>query len=163
MSTLIFHILLYLLPNQLHPLYLSNTAIRYQEEEKRIYLRFQIFEEDLDAILQIGHGISMQSSNAKLQEYINAYIMENFTLWVDGKKRASTEFVFLKRSKQYDSIILEYEIKNVNVSPRKMAAEATFLMELFPDQTNIVAFTIGKKKKSFPLKEYNTKAEFSID
>lgn len=145
-----------------HPLYLSNTAVRYQADQERIYLRFQIFEEDLDAILQVGYNATITDEhNPKLMDYIHDYIFDNFHLKVDGKEMNFEDFDFLKKSKQYDSIILEYEKRGVKAEPKNLEVEITFLLEMFPEQTNIVSFSVGKSKKSFPLKEYNTKAVFN--
>lgn len=146
----------------MHPLYLSNTAIRYQEDKERIYIRFQLFEEDLDAILNVGYNIKItDESNPNLQRYIDEYLFENFKLKIDGQLQS--QYKFLKKGKQYDSIILEYEISGVKTVPSTFEVEITFLLEMFPEQTNIVGFTVGKKKKSYPLKEYNTKAEFTVN
>jgi hypothetical protein len=148
--------------SQLHPLYLSNTAVRYQPENERIYLRFQIFEEDLDAILTIGYNTGINDTqNPNLAKYINEYLFDNFKLIMDGKLQ--TNYQFISRAKQYDSIILEYELRGIKSAPQKMEVEITFLLEMFPEQTNIVSFTVGKQKKSFPLKEFNTKATFTVN
>jgi hypothetical protein len=145
----------------IHPLYLSNTLIRYDEDRKILQVRAQIFEEDLDQILTIGYGISINDTkNPNIQKYINEYVWDNLKLKVDGKDRK--DYVFIKRSKNYDAIILEYEIRQVTTKPKKISAEVTFLMELFEDQTNIVGFIIGSTKKTFPLKEFNTKAELNL-
>lgn len=155
-------IIFHLFVSQLHPLYLSNTAVRYQPENERIYIRFQIFEEDLDAILNIGYNTGINDTqNPNLSKYINEYLFENFKLSMDGKLQ--TNFQFISRAKQYDSIILEYELTGIKSAPKKMEVEITFLLEMFPEQTNIVSFTVGKKRKSFPLKEFNTKALFITD
>jgi hypothetical protein len=59
-------------------------------------------------------------------------------------------------------MIYEYDIPNITTAPKKITVSATYLMELFEDQTNIVTLTVGKRKKTFPLKEFNTTAEFII-
>jgi hypothetical protein len=144
-----------------HPLYLSNTVIRYDDDRKLLQVRAQIFEEDLDQILDIGYGANINDTkNPNIQKYINEYVWNNLKIKIDGKERK--DYVFIKRSKNYDAIILEYEIRNVPQRPKKISAEVTFLMELFEEQTNIVSFIIGSTKKSFPLKDFNTKAELNL-
>lgn len=145
-----------------HPLYLSNTVINYEEGSKSLKVRVQIFESDIAEIMMIAHGIDIMNDGDKpeLQKYVDEYIWHNLKIKVDGKEVSGAKFV--KRSRNFDALVYEYQLSGVASTPRKMNVSATFLMELFEDQTNIVTLTVGKRKKTFPLKEFNTDAEFII-
>lgn len=145
-----------------HPLYLSNTVIKYEDDSKSLNVRVQIFESDIAEIMMIAHGIDIMNDGDKpeLQKYVDEYIWHNLKIKVDGKDVSGAKFV--KRSRNFDALVYEYELTGVLSVPKKMNVSATFLMELFEDQTNIVTLTVGKRKKTFPLKEFNTDAEFII-
>ncbi len=144
-----------------HPLYMSNTIIKYEESKKALSVRVQIFETDIQEVLQITHGIDIVSDakNPNIQKYIDEYVWDNLKIKIDGKSRK--DFTFLKKSKNYDALIFEYEIKSVPTKPKKLEVEATYLMELFAEQTNIVELIVGSTKRTFPLKEFNIKAEIN--
>jgi hypothetical protein len=163
MRALLFSFLVFLLSaSGIHPLYLSNTVIKYEEGSKSLNVRVQIFESDIAEIMMIAHGIDIMNDGDKpeLQKYVDEYIWHNLKIKVDNKELTSPKFV--KRSRNFDALVYEYQLSGVLTAPKKMNVSATFLMELFEDQTNIVTLTVGKRKKTFPLKEFNTDAEFII-
>jgi hypothetical protein len=147
---------------QEHPLYMSNTVISYVDAKKAINVKVQLFEEDIQQVLLLAHGVDIvnEPNHPNLQKYIDEYVWYNLKIRVDG--REMREYKFIKKSKNYDALIFEYDILNIPNPPKKLSAEATYLMELFPEQTNIVALIVGKTKKTFPLKEFNTRAEITI-
>jgi hypothetical protein len=151
-----------LLTGSSHPLYLSNTVIKYEEDSKSLNVRVQIFESDIAEIMMIAHGIDIMNNGDKpeLQKFVDEYIWYNLKIKVDGKEMTGAKFV--KRSRNFDALVYEYQVSGVLSAPKKINVSATFLMELFEDQTNIVTLTVGKRKKTFPLKEFNTDAEFII-
>lgn len=147
---------------QSHPLYLSNTVITYEESKKALSVRVQIFEEDIAEIMMIAHGIDIMKNGDRpeIQKYVDEYVWHNLKISIDGRERK--DYRFIKRSKNFDAMIYEYEISSVPNPPKNLKVSATYLMELFEDQTNIVTLTVGKRKKTFPLKEFNTNAELVI-
>lgn len=146
-----------------HPLYLSNTLMQYDEGKNFLSVKVQIFETDIQEILMIAHGIDIvkEASNPNIQKYVDEYIWHNLKIRIDGVLKS--DYVFIKKGKNFDALIYEYQLKGVTKIPNVVKVEATYLMELFEDQTNIVTVSIGKKKKTFPLKAFNTEAEFKIN
>jgi hypothetical protein len=70
-----------------HPLYLSNTVIKYEEGRKALNVRVQIFEEDIAEIMMIGHGVDIMKNGDRpeIQKYVDEYIWHNLKLNVDGR------------------------------------------------------------------------------
>ena len=137
--------------------------MQYNDGQKLMSVKVQIFETDIQEILMIAHGIDIvkDGNNPKIQKYIDEYIWHNLKIQIDGKFR--NDYVFIKKGKNFDALIYEYELRGVSAVPKVVNVEATYLMELFEDQTNIVTVSIGKRKKTFPLKAFNTEAEFKIN
>ena len=125
-----------------HAIYLSLTEIELKESSATISIK--VFSDDLQDALrnhstryQPGDLISYFDLNQKLGE---VYFQEQLTLTADGKK--------------LDLKLVNYTIEGdahfVNLSaelPQQMSTmelNASFLMELFPTQTNVVKITQGE-------------------
>jgi hypothetical protein len=144
----------------IHPLYFSSTHIKYVQETKTLKVTAQIFTEDIEEILYLSHNIKLNHPDkAKVDYYIDQYIKENLMITIDNKERKDLKMV--GRSLYYDATLIDYEISNVEM-PKSISAKVTYLLELFPEQTNMVNFKINKTSKSFPLKEHNTIAKISF-
>jgi hypothetical protein len=144
----------------LHPLYFSSTHIKYVPESKTLKVTAQIFTEDMEEIIYLSHKIRLNHPDkAKVDLYIDQYIKENLSITIDDKVRKDMKMT--GRSYYHDAMLIDYEIKNVEM-PKSISAKVTYLLELFPEQTNMVNFKINKISKSFPLKEHNTIAKLTL-
>ncbi len=141
----------------LHKYYLSVTDIAYDQDEKSVQMITRLFYDDLEAVLQERYDetivVDATADQEKLDVYLNKYLQKKLVITINGEER---EFQFLGKEYEDDYVVCYMEITDVE-SVNAFAVDNQLLMDLFPDQKNMVHTTIGNYKKSFLLTMGNAK------
>lgn len=141
----------------LHKYYLSVTDIAYDQDEKSVQMITRLFYDDLEAVLQERYDetivVDATANQEKLDVYLNKYLQKKLVITINGEER---EFQFLGKEYEDDYVVCYMEITDVE-SVNAFAVDNQLLMDLFPDQKNMVHTTIGNNKKSFLLTMGNAK------
>lgn len=141
----------------LHKYYLSVTDLAYDQDEKSVQMITRLFYDDLEAVLQERYDetilVDATADQEKLDVYLNKYLQKKLVITINGEER---KFQFLGKEYEDDYVVCYMEITDVE-SVDAFSIDNQLLMDLFPDQKNMVHTTIGNNKKSFLLTMGNAK------
>lgn len=135
----------------IHEFYVSLTEIRYNGQTERFELSIRIFPDDLDRALLARTGIHTQLAteleHKQADSLLMLYILEDFTLEVNGKKLG---LEYLGKEPESDAIWCYLESTKV-ATPESITVHSSILTEYFPDQVNIIQVYRGKWNKGLML------------
>ncbi|MBK7474577.1 MAG: hypothetical protein IPI11_00600 [Haliscomenobacter sp.] len=148
-------------PAPSHALYLGLVEITHPEGEGESSLQIKVFYDDLQSGIRAGYPKAFQPSDPeswadKNKPLIQAYFRARLLVWVN---RQAVSFHLQSVSLQQDAYFMQFRIK----CPAEwdlLQVKADFLMELFPDQTNVVQAAHGKQKRFGRTTSANPGLEF---
>jgi hypothetical protein len=140
-----------LLSFTVHKYYLSLTKIDYIKESKSLQITMRIFIDDLEITLNKINNKSFQlDTKTELEDvniYIEKYLLKQFEVHVNG---SSKNYKYLGKKYENDVVYLFAEINNIAVI-NSIEIKNRILMDVFPEQQNIIKLNINSRKKSFIL------------
>jgi len=146
----------------LHEFYVSITEIRYNPGSEKFEISMRIFPDDLDRALLERSGIhtllATEMEHLKADSLLMAYILEGFSLEVDGE---ALELTYLGKEPESDAIWCYLESSGI-ADPGKMTVRNQILTEYFPDQVNIIQVYHGKWNKGLMLDRQKTSGSLGI-
>jgi len=135
----------------MHKYYVSSTKIEYKKENKTLQITMRIFIDDLQETInntyQNNFELGVPNEPEELDSLINDYTSRKFELIVDEDKKT---FSFLGKEYNNDEIYLYFEISNIKTI-NSIEVKNEMLMEMFPDQKNVIKLYINNIKKTFLL------------
>jgi len=151
--------------DSVHEYHLSNTEIRYNQEDQALQITTRIFIDDLEESLgNEGHtGLSLctEKEPAYADSLVAEYLFEKIFIAVDEEEVA---YSYLGKEISDDLIAVWCYLEVEGVTPQKsIEIENTVLLETFDDQQNIVRIKSDTGSKAmFILKEGNTKGALKL-
>ncbi|WGK65179.1 DUF6702 family protein [Croceiramulus getboli] len=146
-----------------HKFYLSVSEVGYSEEDQALQVIIRVFYDDLEDVLQERYDPKIRVDETADQEVLDAwierYLSQKFKVTVNGQARSGN---FLGKRYEDDQVVSYLEFKNVS-DPKVIEVENTVLMDLTPEQKNMMHFHIKNKKKSFLLIDGNDKALLNLE
>lgn len=142
----------------LHKYYLSVTDVEYNAEAKSVQLITRIFYDDLEDVLNERYDKNFILSDRSDQEEIDTYLKKYLTSKI--KIRVNDELKklqFVGKEYEDDYVVCYIETSRVD-SITKFEIENELLIDLFPEQKNMIHTKIYKRQKSFLLTRENAKA-----
>lgn len=141
-----------------HKYYLSVTDVSYNEEEASIQMITRLFYDDLEDVLKERYDESLlvdaTADQEKLDVYIKKYISKKLKITVNGEAKVVS---FVGKEYEDDFVVCYIEVSDIR-SLTTLEIENTMLMDLFPEQKNMMHTDILGKKKSLILIDDNAKA-----
>lgn len=147
--------LLFSVPSAAHPLHLSITNILY--ENGKLNIQMKTFRDDWEVGYFHYHGIPVDFTDPSGREipWFREYLKKSFRI-SSGKEIPSL-------SLEIDSISLEEDAMTIEMhalvpeSPNSLYIYNTLLIDIYPDQTNLVIFVSGKKETGikFDIKKHD--------
>ena len=130
-------------PTADHEFHISKCEIAFNEAEQAIQISLHLFVDDLETALA-AKGLSnlyicTDKEHAEAEQYITAYLQENFALQVDGKEMAYS-FLGKEPSEDLEGIWCYLEIETIT-SIQELNIRNQILTQAFDDQRNIVSIT----------------------
>ena len=131
----------------LHAYHATLTELRYNPEKKQLELAIKVFADDLERVLSRGQAtpVSLSEVGPRPSVLIAAYLRRTLELKTAGGQPLPLQFLGMQPEKDGYWLYCKSEL------PRTMAGiqlRQTMLLELFPDQVNIVNVEAGTKKQS---------------
>jgi len=154
-----FFILIFLLLTSAgnHRFYTAIFQINYVAEKKMIQITTRIFADDLnDTLKNQYHKTTFLGTDKETSEDIvllKKYLSDNFKLTVNGRPQAMN---YLSDEVEDNVIICYLNIKDVS-KINSLAIENSILIEIHPEQQNIIQFNNNGTKKSLLLSSETTK------
>ncbi len=147
---LVFSVFLSFMLLGAHPIYISVTEVEYDAKEKAYELSIRCFADDVEKALSewfeskiVLEKEMSEEDEQKLAEYMLAHIK------------------FSRDGKTFDERFIGFEIDNdvvfcyveipVGRKALPLDVENSLLLESFPEQENIMHFSIGENKESLRL------------
>ena len=141
----------------IHKYYLSVTDLNYSEETQSVQIITRLFYDDLEAVIQERYDtdvvVDATSDQKEIDRYLIKYFQKKMLITINGEQR---EMNFVGKKYEDDYVVCYLEIPDVNAI-KNFEIESTLLMDVFPDQKNMVHTTIAGKKKSFLFTAANAK------
>lgn len=137
--------------SSVHKFYVSVTKIEYVKEKSSLQIITKIFIDDIEDALQQRYGPSISLNTKKetkaMDEDLKNYLLQKINIKVNGKP-VNIDYI----GKEYDTdmLIAYIEVKNVK-ELKTIKIENKALMELFPEQQNIIHLKTLKSRKSLIL------------
>ncbi len=151
-----------LLAFTIHKYYFSVTQADYDSKSHSLKIVTRVFYDDLQKVFQERYDESIRVDASydqkKLDGYINRYFDQKFIVTVNGEQRPIT---YIGHKDEVDYVVCFIEVENIKTL-KSVSIENTLLMDLFPDQKNVVHLNTGGVKKSFLLTRENDKAVLKV-
>ena len=134
-----------------HKFYVSITKIEYVKEKNSLQIITKIFIEDIEDALQQQYNPSISLDSKKetkaVDEDLKKYILQKINIKVNGKP-VTLDYI----GKEYDTdmVVAYFEVKYLK-ELKTIEIENKVLMEMFPEQQNILHFKTPKSRKSLIL------------
>ena len=134
-----------------HKFYVSITKIEYVKEKSSLQIITKIFIDDIEDALQQHYDPSISLDTKKeteaADEDLKKYILQKINIKVNGKP-VTLDYI----GKEYDTdmVVAYIEVKNVK-ELKTIEIENKVLMEMFPEQQNIVHLKTPNSRKSLIL------------
>jgi len=134
-----------------HKYYISSTKIEYKKERKTIQITMRFFIDDLQETINRTYSkdleLALPNEPEEIDSLINNYVSKKLDVIINSNKKA---YSFLGKKYNNDEIYLYLEIENVEFI-NTIEIKNSMLMEIFPDQQNIIKLYINDVKKTFLL------------
>lgn len=140
-----------------HKFYVSIYQINYAPEKKMLQITSRIFIDDLNAILfKKYHKNTHLGDEKETPEDVvlmTKYILDHFSIKVNGQQK---NIRFLSKEVEDNVIIGYYSCKDVS-KITTLEVQNTVLMDLVPEQQNIIQGHLLEKKQTLLLTNDNIK------
>ena len=123
------------------------TRVFYDDLEK-------VFQERYDKTIKVDKTYDQEKLDAYIQKYFNS----KFIVSVNGKEQ---KLSYIGHKDEVDYVVCFVEVKNIT-NPQSIEIENTLLMDMFPDQKNVIHLQVGNTKKSYLLNKENDKAMLKL-
>ena len=135
-----------------HPVHVSITNINFDSELNAIEVSFQFFNDDFKNTVLINTGIQVilkenQEPDEECIKAINKYILSNFGIIINNENKMNFNFHSLKKNEE--SIWLYYRSGNLNDIINNIHIENTLMLDVFPDQKNLLILDINGKARGY--------------
>lgn len=134
-----------------HKFYVSIYKIDYNAKKQRLEITTRIFIDDLNRALKKKYGqtthLGEPTETPEDVQLMNKYLLEHFSVLVNQKKQ-TYQYV----SHEYENqVILGYYKINGLTKVSSVQIQNMMLVDVFPEQQNIVQSQINHKKQSLLL------------
>ncbi|SDB53719.1 hypothetical protein SAMN03097699_1981 [Flavobacteriaceae bacterium MAR_2010_188] len=145
-----------------HKHYLSLTQLKYVEETKSLQVTTDLFVDDLEMVLRQRYSDDIRLVEGKTdtvaENSIKNYLNDKLVIWINGGK---IDLNFLGYEYKQDKIVCYLEAENVpEISTFDVSNEV--LLDLFPEQQNVVKLKINDLEKSFLLIRDSSKEHLEL-
>lgn len=134
-----------------HKFYVSIYQINYNQKNKRLEITSRIFVDDLNTVLFKKYNLKMHFGEATETPedliLMKKYILENFWIKINGQKKTIN---FLSKEMETNVLIGYFSVKDIS-NIKTFEIQNTCLLDLNPDQQNIIQTTFYEKKETLLL------------
>ena len=134
-----------------HKFYVSTTKVEYVKERKSIQIISKIFVEDLEQVLQERYSSRVQLDSKREteldQNYLIEYVLQKLKFKVNGN---DAPLIYIGKEYDIDILHIYLEIEEVE-ELESINIENKILLDLFPEQQNIIHFSNKKNNRNLIL------------
>jgi hypothetical protein len=148
-----------------HPVHVSVTNIDFDEKKSEYKISVKIFKDDFEKIVnskfQVILNLGAKNELKNADELITKYIVRHFQMEFDGKNSENKIILQKKEIREDNAVWLFYKLKYKKI-PKKVKITNTFLNDLYPDQKNLLIFTLKNTQEAITFDHSQTDSEFEI-
>lgn len=134
-----------------HKFYVSATDIEYNEKTKSLQIISHVFTDDLENLLKARYGKDLyllkEGEHSEADKYVKKYFQDKLKISVNGKER---QLNYIGKEYDKDQLLVYLEAENVE-APKNVSVENAVLIDLFPEQKNVVKVEHNYEVKSLLL------------
>ncbi|AWH84893.1 hypothetical protein HYN59_07040 [Flavobacterium album] len=134
-----------------HKYYVAVFLIEYSPKKKELQMTSRIFIDDLEAAFIKKYNKKFYMGEKRelfeTEEYLRKYFAENIHIKVDGKSKA---IKYLAKEIENDILICYFTIP-ADLKIKSVEVSNTTLLDMYPEQQNIINTKINSNKKSLLL------------
>lgn len=146
-----------------HKFYVSITKIEYVKAKNSLQIITKIFTDDIEDALQqrFDASISLDSKKetAAAEEGLKNYILQKINIKINGKP---VQLNYIGKEYETDMVVAYIEVKEVTTL-KTIEIENKVLMELFPEQQNIIHLKTSKSRRSLILDRDEPKGKLDFN
>ncbi len=134
-----------------HRQHISWTGVEWNQETRNLEVVHRIHEHD--AQLLLARQLNKPADLTQLQDraLFAIYVEHHFKLLITDNT-ASTEVLKLLGAELEDSYILVFQELKLEKPPASMTLHASLLMDLFPDQINMINIKVNEPVRTLQFK-----------
>lgn len=140
-----------------HKYYVSSTKIEYKKEARSLQITMRIFIDDLQETINTTYSknleLALPNEPEEIDSLINNYVSKKFEIRINDEQK---KYSYIGKEYNQDEIYIYLEIENVEFI-KAIEIKNSMLMELFPEQQNIIKLYINDTKKTFLLTKQKDK------
>ena len=146
---------------QAHKYYTSVTQLDFNPTEKCFQVTMNVFVDDLEAVLtqENKQAVKWKSDQAELNALLLKYLNKHFNVKLN--KKPAGQFRLIGTREQKDLLTIFFEIP-VDKAVKNIEITDTFLMDMFPIQSNVVNLNYKNQKHSFLFQKGKSTQFFSL-
>ena len=134
-----------------HKFYVSITSIEFVKEKSSLQIITKIFTDDIENALRKEYdktiSLDSQKETEEADEFLKQYILQKIKIKINGKP-VKLDYI----GKEYDTDMVVAYIEVTGISDFKtVEIENKVLMEMFPEQKNIIHLKTSKSRRSLIL------------
>lgn len=156
-------ILLLLLPFtlQAHKFYTSVTQLDFNPSDKCFQVTMNVFIDDIEAVLthENTQVVKWKPDQPELNNLLLKYLYKHFNVKLNQK--SISQFRLIGTKEQKDLLTIFFEIP-VEKTVKNIEITDTFLMDLFPIQSNLVNLNYEEKKHTFLFQKDKSTQFYSL-
>ena len=146
---------------QAHKYYTSVTQLDFNPTEKCFQVTMNVFVDDLEAALtqENKQVVKWKSDQPALNTLLLKYLNKHFNVKLNQKP--ASQFRLIGTKEQKDLLTIFFEIP-VDKAVKNIEITDTFLMDMFPIQSNVVNLNYKNQKHSFLFQKGKSTQFFSL-
>ena len=146
-----------------HKFYVSITKIEFVKEKGSLQIITKIFTDDLEKALRHRYDPSISLGTKKetdaSREFLQQYLLKKITLKVNGTR---VQPYFIGKEFETDMLVAYMEVEGV-VNLKSIEIENKVLIEIYPEQQNIIHLKTQKSRRSLILDKNEPSGKLKFD
>jgi hypothetical protein len=126
-----------------HRQHISWTAVEWNQETQNLEVVHRIHEHDAQLLLAQQSNRPVDLTRLQDRALLAIYVEDHFNLLISDKT-TSTKVLKLLGAELEDSYILVFQELKLDKPPTSMTLHASLLMDLFPDQINMINIKVNE-------------------
>jgi hypothetical protein len=126
-----------------HRQHISWTAIEWNQETRNLEVVHRIHEHDAQLLLARQSNKQVDLTRLQDRAQLAIYVEDHFNLLISDNT-ISTKVLKLLGAELEDSYILVFQELKLDKPPTSMTLHASLLMDLFPDQINMINIKVNE-------------------
>lgn len=160
---LLFMILPQISATSSHKFYVSITQIEFVKQKSSLQIITKVFTDDIENALRKRHKtpifLDSKKETAETDVYLKQYILQKININVNAKP---VQLNYIGKEYETDMVVAYIEVTNVK-DLKTVTIENKILMELFPDQKNIIHLKTEKSRRSLILERDNASGKLEFN